>query len=290
MIYLGIFLLFLKLGGGHCAVTLFQPPAVAAMVDSSTNLSCYMQLNGVKLDRVNLYWLILDSKKKVKEYLYPKLKPESVRSNNSRLVYSKFENDLSLTISNVQLSYTDTYTCETSLLIQGQNTRYTGSGTYLLVYEEFSTFVNHTDLICQVKVQAPRNVDLFWEFQGKAYHHIASSLTPTSNNSYWLISVWTNGIQRCSTQQNQTFTCRLQYMGESLVEQSMEVTCADDQQPLPLAPHPIILYILILANTPLILFSIIILYFCVRKKQRGRRVRIATYAKCSAPSRTKYNG
>ncbi|XP_056399405.1 uncharacterized protein LOC130294051 isoform X2 [Hyla sarda] len=221
--YLFILLLLQKLGCVHCAVTLFQPPAIAAMLGSSVNLNCSMQLNGVKLDRVNLYWLVPDVNNKVKEYLVPRPKKVSARSSNSRLIYPEFTNDLSLTIDNVQLPYTDTYICETSLLIGTRNARATGDGTYLLVYEEFSTFMNHTDLFCKVKLQTYQNVDLLWESQDQDYISTPPIVDPASDNSYWISRVLTYDPHRC--RQNTTITCRLQYKGQSLVESSIEVAC-----------------------------------------------------------------
>ncbi|CAN2390422.1 hypothetical protein PRIEUP_LOCUS459 [Pristimantis euphronides] len=255
------------------------------MLGSSVNLSCQMQIHGVKLERINLYWLIPKGNNQV-EYLYPRVKRGNARSNNSWLVYPNFDNDLSLTVSNIQLSYTDTYICHTSLIIEKQNVKCSGNGTYLLVYEEFSTFMNHSDLICKVKVQAIQGVNLSWEFQGSEYNSIPSVI-PTSDSSYWIISVWTK-TSRCQTQQNQTFTCNLLYMGQSLVECSIEVNCAGDLRPLHSAPHPVLLYVLVLANAALILCSIVIIFLCMKKKQ-NRRIQVTLYAKFVAPSRTTCN-
>lgn len=284
--YLSILLLIQMLGGGHCAVTLLQPPAVAARQGSSVNLSCHMQSNGEKLDRVNVYWLIPGNNSKVIEYLHPRPKHESTRRYNARLTYPDYDTDLSLTIEDVQLTYTDTYICETSLLRGLQSTKAIGKGTYLLVYEEFNTFINRSDVVCEAKVQAAQNVTLFWEFQGQRYDGNISSVIPDSDNSYRILSVLTKGTQLCKTAQNRTITCKLQYMGQSLEERSAEVTCTGDP-PQP----PVILYTLILGNSLLILFSIIIIFFWVKKKRRNRRVRVrAPYPKSSAPSRTNYNG
>ncbi|XP_073513678.1 uncharacterized protein [Phyllobates terribilis] len=217
------------------------------MIGSSVNLSCHMQLNGVKLVRVNLYWLIPGANNKVKEYLHPKTKNVSARSNKSHLIYPEFTEDLSLTIDDVQLSYTDTYICETSLVIGNQNRKSTGKGTYLLVYDELTTFMNHSDLVCKVKVQAPQDVDLVWDLQGQDYN-VRSSEIPASCDSYWILSVMTNRTQQC--QETTTFTCKLRYKGQSLVEHSMETTCAGH---LHSPPHPVLLYILILGNSFLIL-------------------------------------
>ncbi|XP_040277634.1 uncharacterized protein LOC120992942 isoform X2 [Bufo bufo] len=289
--YLATLLLLQKLGGGHCTVTLLQPPAITAMRGSSVNLSCQLQLNGVKVARVNLYWLVPDANDKVKEYLYPRPKLRSTRINNSRLVYPVFINDLSLTIDDVQPSYSDTYICETSLVIGLQNQRSTGKGTYLLVYEELMTFINHSDIVCQVKVQGTQNVDLVWEFQGQEYDSVSSSLIPSPDNSYWIISVLSNWTQWCQNQQNTTFTCKLRYMEQSLVERNIQDTCAGDLPASHSAPQPILLYVLILGNTLLILLIIIIIIFFWKKKEKKRRIQVvAPYAKFSSSSKTKYNG
>ncbi|KAM4011997.1 uncharacterized protein ACNLHF_005108, partial [Anomaloglossus baeobatrachus] len=193
------------------------------MLGSSVNLSCHMQLNGVELVRVNLYWLILEPNNKVKDNLYPKVETESLLSRKSRLIYPEFEEDLSLTIDDVQLSYTDTYTCETSLMIGQQNKVVLGNGTYLLVYDDFTTFMNDSAIVCKVRVQAPQDVDLVWDFQDQEYN-IRSSVTQDSHSSYWIISAMRDWSQRCPG--NTTITCKLRYKGQSLVERSMEAACA----------------------------------------------------------------
>ncbi|XP_073425933.1 uncharacterized protein [Dendrobates tinctorius] len=280
--HLTILFLLHKLSSIQCAVTLLQPPAVAAMVGSSVNLSCHMQVNGVRLVRVNLYWLIPLANNKVKEILHPKSKIESDRSRKSHLIYPEFTEDLSLTINDVQLSYTDTYICETSLVIGDQNRMSEGNGTYLLVYDELMTFRNHSDIICKVKVQAPQDVDLVWDLQGQEYNW--SSVIPASNNSYWIFSVITNKTRQC--QKNTTFTCKLRYQGQSLLEHNMEATCAGD---LHSPPHPTMLYVLILGNSFLILIIIVfLLFFWVKRKKNRRDQVVAPYANFSNTSR-RYN-
>ncbi|XP_077113498.1 uncharacterized protein LOC143768729 [Ranitomeya variabilis] len=282
--HLTILFLLQKLSVVQCNVLLLQPPAVAAMLGSSVNLSCHMQENGVKLVRVNLYWLIPLPNNKFKERLHPKPRNESDRSRKSRLVYPNFTEDLSLTIDEVQLSYTDTYICETSLVIEDKNKLVTGNGTYLLIYDDLMTFMNQSDIVCKVKVQAPQDVDLVWDFQGQEYN-VRSSVIQASHNSYWIESVMMNWTQRC--QENMTFTCKLRYKGQSLVEYSMEATCAGD---LHYPPHPTMLYILILGNSFLILIIIIVLLFFLVKRRKNKRVQVvAPYANFSNTSRKYYN-
>ncbi|XP_075695176.1 uncharacterized protein LOC142661641 [Rhinoderma darwinii] len=274
-------------GGGRCAVTLLQPQAVAAMPGSSVNLSCVMQLNGENVHRTNLYWLIPGVNNKVKEYLHPRPERGTTRSKNSRLIYPMFTNDLSLTIDDVQLSYTDTYVCEASLLILPQNTKTTGRGTYLLVYEEFRTFMNLSDIVCKAKVQDQQNVQLIWELPGHAYYEMVSRVIPVSDNSYWIISILNHLL--CQSEQNMTLTCQLQYMKQSLVNQSIEATCAGGMQESHSPLEPVLLYALILGNSLLIL--IIIIIFWVKKNKTNRRTRvIAPNAKFGTTSRMKYNG
>ncbi|KAM4011801.1 uncharacterized protein ACNLHF_005680 [Anomaloglossus baeobatrachus] len=270
--------------GVQCGVTLLQPPAVAAVLGSSVNLSCHMHLNGVELVRVNLYWLIPGPNNKVKEYLHPKTKIESVRSRKSRLIYPEFRKDLSLTIDDVQLSYTDTYICETSLVIGQQNRKSIGTGTYLLVYDDLTSFMNDSAIICKVRVQAAKDVDLVWDLQGLEYN-IRSSVIPDSDSSYWIISAMRDWSQRCPG--NTTITCNLRYKGQSLVERSMEAACAGA---LHSPPHPVLLYVLILGNSFIILIIIIVIFFWVTNKRNiGARVE-APYAMFSATSTRKCNG
>ncbi|CAJ0961119.1 unnamed protein product [Ranitomeya imitator] len=280
-----ILFLLQKLSVVQSNVLLLQPPAVAALLGSSVNLSCHMQVNGVKLVRVNLYWLIpLPNNNKFKERLHPKTKNESDRSRKSRLIYPNFTEDLSLTIEDVQLSYTDTYICETSLVIGEKNKLVTGNGTYLLVYDDLMTFMNQSDIVCKVEVQAPQDVDLVWDLQGQE-DNVWSSVIPASHNSYWIVSVMMNWTQRC--QENRTFTCKLRYKGQSLVEHSMEAPCAGD---LHFPPHPTMLYILILGNSFLILIIIIVLLFFLVKRKKNRKVQVVVpYANFSNTSRKYYN-
>ncbi|XP_069803682.1 uncharacterized protein [Dendropsophus ebraccatus] len=259
------------------------------MLGSSVNLTCYMQVIEVKLDRVNLYWLILEQDK-VKEYLYPKQRHMTPRGKNSRLIHQTLKNDLSLAIDNVQLPYTDTYVCETSLLIGAKNTRSTGNGTYLLVYDNFTISMNHSDIICTVRVQAHKKVDLFWASQDHEYSNITSSVNPDLDSSYWLVSILTNETQRCRPHQNPTFTCNLRYLRQSLAERSIEVTCAGDLEISHSPQHPIFLYVSVLGNSLLILITIIIISLWLKKK-RNRRVQVVVpYAKFSAHSKRKHTG
>ncbi|XP_069804119.1 uncharacterized protein [Dendropsophus ebraccatus] len=273
-----VILLLQNPGGGHCAVTVSQPPAIAAMLGSSANLTCYMKVEfKVTLNRVNVYWYIPDGNR-VKENLFPKLS-----TKNSRLIDPTLQRELSLTIDNVQLPYTDTYVCETSLLIGTRNTRSTGNGTYLLVYDNFTTSMNHRDIICTVRVQAHKNVDLFWRSQDHEFDNVTSSVNQATNGSFWIFSVLTKETQRCRPHQNLTFTCNLQYMQQSLAESSIEVTCAGDPQP------PIFLYVSVLANSLLVLLAVIIISFWMKKRSdRGVQLGVP-YENCSASLKRKYN-
>ncbi|XP_063798326.1 uncharacterized protein LOC134965871 [Pseudophryne corroboree] len=261
----------------YSAVKLQQPAALAALVGSTTNISCQLQLSTEKVIRVTLYWFKIEAKTTRRVYVFPGTDPNSIISKQSaRPSNPNHTTDMSLTIDNLRLAYTETYFCFTSLLIGSDSRSSVGDGTYVLVYENLKAYTNGTDLICEIEVYKVEHVTLVLEYAGRQYKDSVHGLLPKPSNSYWIANRLYSGTTQCQAQQNVTFSCLLQYKGESLLYHTIDVTCAGGfnssrRQGDPVAPHPVLLYSLLLGNSLVILIIVLLFFLLAKMRERKRR-------------------
>ncbi|XP_075047255.1 uncharacterized protein LOC142107621 isoform X3 [Mixophyes fleayi] len=265
----------------YSAITMQQPSAVAALVGSTVNLSCHMILGTETVKRVNLYWYVHEHNTTNRNYVYPDAHSKYIITKDSSwLSNPSHSTDMSFTISNVRLSYTYTYLCHTSLLFNSGSRTSTGRGTYLLVYDNLKAYVNGTDIICRIDLQEVEHVTLVWEFEGRGYKNNGHDLISNSRNSYWIANHLSNGTTQCQAHRNVTFTCLLQYKGESLLNHSIDITCtggiySSNFQGELKASHPVLLYSLVLGNSIVILIFVLVFFFLMKKRWQNRRNKVA---------------
>ncbi|KAM5126547.1 uncharacterized protein ACMZJ9_021381 [Mantella aurantiaca] len=248
-------------GFGCCAVSLEQPPILAATVGSSVNLSCHLHLGHEEVKRINLYWYSLGLNGTSKKYLFPPIS-RPANDNSIRLSNPNHNTDMSLSVSNLMLSYTDTYMCDVSLVMNSNSSKATGRGTFLLVYEPMKTYLSGGDIVCRTKVQSAANLSVVWELEDGMLWNGDPGWLANTDSSFWISNVFPNATSVCPEPRNVTVTCLLQYMGRTVARQRMEMTCSGDtygtnQTGLRDPHHPVLLYSLILGGTSLILIALL---------------------------------
>ncbi|XP_072282577.1 uncharacterized protein [Pyxicephalus adspersus] len=253
---------------GCCTIKLEQPPILAATVGSTVNLSCYLQIGNETINRINVYWLSLGLNGTLRQYLYPRVTTGSSRIINKTLIRLSNpgnKTDMSLSVSDVKLSFTDIYVCSVSLVMDTNTSSIPGKGTYLLVHEPLETVLNDTNIICRTKVQTVANLSLLWEFENGRLVNGDHGWFANSGNTYWISTTIPNMTSLCQPPMNSTFTCLLQYRGMTVVRKRMEIACAGTRE----AHRPVHLYALMLGSSLLLLIIILIIWIRNRWKNMG---------------------
>ncbi|XP_068097993.1 uncharacterized protein [Hyperolius riggenbachi] len=247
---------------------------MAAMVGSKVNLRCHLEVGSDEVTETNLYWYMPGEKENTQWFLYPDVSPQISKIFNKNSAVQSNQNsktDMSLTVTNISLSHTGTYVCHTSLRTkQNQKKRsISGTGTYLLLHEPLEVGHNGSDIVCRTNVQKVQHVTLLWQFDGTDFRD-GDHTWGNNPTGYWISNRFLNWTSQCQATENVTISCCLQYMGRTLMNESVEVPCTGPpQEPPHDPPHPLHLYGLIFACNVLIL--IIILLVWIRRRRRHRK-------------------
>ncbi|XP_075462335.1 cell surface A33 antigen-like [Ascaphus truei] len=254
------FLLLLSFGAGFCNAEVDQVPLVSAMTGSNVTLSCLFKPGLVSWSRVTPYWLLRKPDGTVIEYMHP---PRSRFTGRVQIGNPADQNDMSISISNLQLSDTDVYECFMSLLLGLTSSSKAGHGTLLYVHGPIQVDHIGTELTCQTQGKMVENISLIWE-TGDGNQHSMERQNP--DGPYWSSNL-TVQCDDYKAKGNLTFNCLLRHnSGYNIINQSIEVPCKGMPSEL---RQPVIFYTAVLGSSFLILLIVSLL--CLRKRQPGRQ-------------------
>ncbi|XP_068099356.1 uncharacterized protein [Hyperolius riggenbachi] len=260
------------------ALMLVQPPAVAAVVGSNVTLSCHLQLGEESLKRVVPYWYGHGRNETKKQYIHPADPANTIEKLSVYVISSSHETDMSVVVTDIRLPNTNTYFCETSLILGSGDRIITGNGTYLLVHEPLEVDHNGADITCRTEIQEVQHVTLLWQFDGTDFRD-GDHTWGNNPTGYWISNRFLNWTSQCQATENVTISCCLQYMGRTLVTESVEVPCTAPRDP----PSPLHLYSLIFGCNFLILAIILLVW--IRRRRRSRRRGASTAPYSNLPSK-----
>ncbi|XP_063292102.1 uncharacterized protein LOC134577330 [Pelobates fuscus] len=165
---LGVTLFILNIGTRFCEIVVEQDRFISGSVDSTVNLSCHLKHGAHEILRVNPYWIINKTGEDVM-YLYPPNNP--TLKNRVKEINKDHMTDMTILVSRLELTDTETYHCFVSLLVNSstepQSMLVSGNGTMLFVHGPVEVEFNDTEIMCKTQVRWVENVSLVWEYRDK---------------------------------------------------------------------------------------------------------------------------
>ncbi|XP_041427669.1 uncharacterized protein LOC121396616 [Xenopus laevis] len=206
-----------------CDIIVDQAPFASGLIGSTANLPCHLIDAKKQVIRAHPYWL-LQKPNQSEVTLYP-IKPDEV--TRVQLSNEKEWKDMSIFLSNLQLSDTSKYICRISVLKGSESLFKPGNGTMLYVHGPIQMDFNYSHVMCKTQVQMAETVSFVWNFPfwDTLHWEELSSKQQNPDGSFWISShVTLQG--HCTAKRNVTLSCSLKNnMGYVIDKQSVEVRC-----------------------------------------------------------------